>query len=193
MKLGCVIMAAGSSSRFGANKLLQEFRGKPLFRWALEAVPENLFCRVHVVTGYDAVAEAARTLGFSVICNRQPELGVSRTIRLGLEGLTDCDGVMFLTADQPLLSQETPQKLAAAFAQQPGIWAAANHGSRGNPCLFPRDLFPELLALTGDTGGARVIKAHPDLLHLVEVPAEELADCDTAEALRTLEERVHHL
>lgn len=187
MKLGCVIMAAGSSSRFGANKLLQEFGGKPLFRRAMEAVPLELFLRVHVVTGYEPVAALAAELGFSAIRNDHPELGVSHTIRLGLEGLQDCDGVLFMTADQPLLTKQTMEQLAACFCAEPSVIAAAAHdGKRGNPCLFPRGLFPALLALEGDVGGARVIKAHTDRLRLVEVPAEELADCDTAEALQAL-------
>lgn len=188
MKLGCVVMAAGSSRRFGRNKLLQEFCGKPLFQWALEAVPAGRFERVHVVTGYGPVAALAREQGFEAVCNNCPEAGVSHTIRLGLEGLLDCQGVLFMTADQPLLSGETICRLADVFQEHPSaILAASSQGKRGNPCLFPQDLFPALLKLEGDTGGSRVIKSHPDRLYLVEVPAQELADCDTAEALRVLE------
>ena len=186
MHLGCVIMAAGSSSRFGSNKLLQEFDGKPLYRRALEAVPQDLFHRVHVVTGYAPIAERSQAMGFVTVWNDCPELGVSHTIRLGLDGLTDCDGVLFMTADQPLLTGQTLCGLAETFAEDGGIIAAAHNGKRGNPCLFPRALFSELLALEGDTGGARVIKAHPELLRLIEVPAAELADCDTADALAAL-------
>lgn len=186
MRLGCVIMAAGSSSRFGSNKLLQEFDGKPLYRRALEAVPRERFHRVCVVTGYAPIAELAQTMGFVTVWNDCPELGVSHTIRLGLDGLTDCDGVLFMTADQPLLTGQTLCRLAETFAEDGGIIAAAHNGKRGNPCLFPCALFPELLALEGDTGGAGVIKAHPELLRLIEVPAAELADCDTAEALEAL-------
>lgn len=189
MELGCVVMAAGSSSRFGANKLMQALNGIPLYRRALEAVPAD-FPRVHVVTGYQAVAELAREMGFVVIQNDRPELGISRTIHLGLEGLADCCGVLFMTADQPLLTAKTLMRLAAAFRTVPeAIIAAAHNGQRGNPCLFPRALFPELLNLEGDVGGGKVIAAHRDRLRLVEVPEWELADCDTAQALRELKHR----
>ena len=194
MKLGCVIMAAGESRRFGENKLLQTFGGVPLYERAFRAVPTEIFHRVCVVTGYAPIAAMAEGLGFSVICNPDPELGVSRTIRLGLEPLQDCDGVVFMTADQPLLTDATLKKLADAFAQHPtGIIAAAHNERRGNPCLFPRDLFGDLLALQGDTGGSRVIRAYPDRLHLVEVPNRELADCDTAELLRELEHNFENI
>ena len=191
MKLGCVVMAAGESRRFGdVNKLLQAFDGIPLYVRALSAVPEGVFDRVCVVTGYAPIRSLAQEHGFLTAVNDRPELGVSRTIRLGLEQMQDCDGVVFMTADQPLLTAYTLRKLAAAFAEKPGcVFAAAHNGKRGNPCLFPRVLFGELLALEGDVGGSRVIKNHPDRLVLVEVAAEELEDCDTAESLKALRKR----
>ena len=120
--------------------------------------------------------------------NDQPQLGVSQTIRLGLEALPDCSGVLFMTADQPWLSTATVEKLAAEFERHPqAIVAAAHNGKKGNPCLFPRELVPELRQLQGDHGGSRVIRAHPEQLLLVEVPELELLDCDTAEMLHHIE------
>ena len=189
MKLGCVIMAAGESRRFGdENKLLQPFGGLPLYVRALSAVPVEQYNPVCVVTGYEPVAVLAKEMGFLVAVNDRPDLGISRTIRMGLEQMTDCDGVLFMTADQPLLSRQTLCRLAEEFRQEPQcIVSAAHGGKRGNPCLFPRDLFGALLALEGDTGGSRVIKANSHRLRLAEVPEEELADCDTAGTLRDLE------
>ncbi len=189
MKLGCVIMAAGASSRFGENKLLQDFLGKPLFVYVMEAA-EGLFDRTAVVTGYESIEKQAETIGFLPVKNENPELGVSQTICLGLAAMGDCDGVVFSTADQPLLSKETFHRLAEAFVKEPTcIHAAAAEGKRGNPVLFPKDLFPELAALEGDTGGGAVIKAHPDRLRLLEVPSAELLDCDTPAALEKCREK----
>lgn len=184
MKLGCVIMAAGAASRFGGNKLLAELEGVPLYRRALNAVPAEVFRRVTVVTRFDAVARDAEAMGFAVVRNEQPELGISRTVRLGLQTVTDCDGVLFMTADQPFLTGTTLRRLAEAFLDAPDrIAAAFADGQRGNPCLFPAELFPALLALEGDTGGARVIRANPHRVLPVEVPARELLDVDTPEIL----------
>lgn len=189
MKLGCVIMAAGASSRFGENKLLQDFLGKPLFAYAPEAAA-GVFEKTAVVTGYEPVETYAEKMGFLPVKNQNPELGVSHTVRLGLEVMKDCDGVVFVTADQPLLSKETFLRLKAAFAKEPTcIHAVCAEGERGNPVLFPGKLFPELLALEGDTGGGAVIKSHSDCLRLLEVPSEELLDCDTPEALEKCREK----
>ena len=188
MKLGCVIMAAGASRRFGANKLLQSLGGKPLYRRALEAVPGDVFARIAVVTACQPMADLATAMNFTVIDNRAPEKGISLTIRLGLETMADCDGVLFMTADQPLLTQTGVRSVVETFLQEPNcIAAAAADGVRGNPCLFPQSLFPALLALEGDTGGSRVIRANPHRLRLAQLPPEELADADTAQDLQALE------
>jgi len=188
MQLGCVMMAAGASSRFGSNKLLQTLQGQPLYVYGLNALSKSCFSLVNVVTACPPIVQAANAFGFQVTENTQPELGISRTIALGLSALSQCDGVLFLTADQPFVSCHTLNKLAEAFQKQPNrIIAASANGQRGNPCLFPKALFPELLALTGDTGGGAVIRQHPELLLPVEVPAHELADADTPEALEALQ------
>lgn len=191
MELGCVMMAAGSGLRFGGNKLAQELDGKPLYQRAMEAIPAGVFRRVVVVTQYDAVAALAEEKGFPWVRNQHPDWGVSHTIQLGLAAVGDCGGALFMTADQPFLTAETVARLAAAFLETPDkIVAAASQGKRGNPCLFPADLFPELEMLEGDTGGSRVIRAHPDRLRLLEVPAIQLADADTPEALEQLRQNI---
>ena len=188
MKLGCVVMAAGASRRFGENKLLRKLGGTPLYRRALEAVPTELFAGITVVTACAPMAELARNMGFSVVCNDQPDLGISRSIAMGLETLADCDGVLFMTADQPLLTKQGIRAVADRFLREPGvIAAAAADGVRGNPCLFPKDLFPALFALEGDRGGSSIIRENPHLLRLAQLPAHELADADTAEDLARLE------
>lgn len=187
MELGLVIMAAGAGTRFGGGKLSALFQGVPLYRRALDAVPEGVFARVAVVTALAPLADEARRRGFLPVVNDRPALGVSRTIRLGLEALGDCGGVMFLAADQPLLRPETVALLARTFAEHPDqIVAPAADGMRGGPCTFPAAFFPALLALTGDRGGAGILRAHPDRVRLVEVPAEALWDADTPEALAAL-------
>ena len=190
MKPVCIVMAAGKGSRFGSNKLLAELEGRPLFCWGLDAIDPALFARVIVVTGYEPVAQEAVRRGYLAVENTAPELGVSRTIRLGLEAAGACGGALFMTADQPLLTGQTLRKLTEAFSAEPErIWAAARNGKRGNPCIFPAELLPELAVLEGDTGGSAVIRRYPDRVRLLEVPAEELFDCDTPEALAICREK----
>ena len=101
--------------------------------------------------------------------------------------MADCDAILYQVADQPLLQPNSVCAVAERWLREPDtICGAAHNGVRGNPCIFPKAFFPELLALTGDTGGSRVIRRHEDRLRLVEIPPEELYDCDTKRALDEL-------
>jgi len=185
LKLGCVVMAAGNARRFGENKLAAELDGRSLIRRALEAIPTETFDSVVVVTQYPEIAALAEEFRFTAVKNEHPDFGISHTIRLGLSGLTDCDGVLFLVSDQPLLRRESVAELVRLWRQQPEkIAALGSGGVRGNPCLFPARFFPELQNLREDRGGNTVIRRHEEDLILLEVDARELADVDTPEAMR---------
>ncbi len=190
MKIGCVVLAAGNARRFGSNKLNAQVEGVSLIRRALDAVPGGL--ATVVVSQYPDILALAGEYGFDALLNDRPELGLSRSVRLGLAHLTDCDGVLFLVSDQPRLKRDSVEALAALWAQNPEkIAAMAHNGVRGNPCLFPARLFPELLALTGDRGGSAVIRHHEDDLILLETDAPELADVDTPAALEQVRNAGH--
>lgn len=189
-KLGCVVLASGNARRFGNNKLTVELEGRSLIRRALEAVPPERFDAVVVVTQYPEILRLAEEFHFPAILNQQPENGLSHSLQLGLSQLQDCGGMCFLVSDQPLLKRSSVAALAALWRESPETIAALGHGGvRGNPCIFPARFFPELMELTGDVGGAAVIRRHEDQLRLLEVPAEELWDVDTPEALAELEEK----
>ena len=190
LKLGCVIMAAGNARRYGQNKLAAQLRGRSLILRALEAVPAKELEAAVVVTQYPEVMDLAEAFRFAAIRNEHPDWGISHTIALGLTALRRCDGVMFLVSDQPLLKRESVAALAQFWKQQPDKLAALAHSSiRGNPCVFPARFIPELLDLTEDHGGNTVIRKHEGDLRLLEVPEEELADVDTAEALEKIQNR----
>jgi len=187
LKIGCVVMAAGNAKRFGENKLAAQLDGRSLILRALEAVPAALFHNVVVVTQYPEIMRLAEEFHFSALHNPHPEYGISHTIQLGLTQLRDCDGVLFLVSDQPLLRKETVAALAEFWKQQPEKIAALGHnGIRGNPCIFPARFFPKLMELTEDRGGSSVIRRHEADLVLLETDDAELFDVDTPEALHSL-------
>lgn len=187
LKLGCVVMAAGNARRFGENKLAAVLQGRSLILRALDAIPAEVFHHVVVVTQYPEIIRLAQEFHFSAVHNEHPDYGISHTIKLGLTSLRDCDGVMFLVSDQPLLQRETVANLAKLWLEQPDkIVALGHNGVRGNPCLFPARFFSELMDLSEDHGGNQVIRQHPDALLLLETAKQELTDVDTPEALRDI-------
>ena len=187
MKIGCVLMAAGSSSRFGENKLAKEVAGVPIFCRALASIPAEVFDQVVVVTQSHLFSSYIKEYRFTEIHNPAPEKGVSLTIQLGLSALKDCDGILFSVSDQPLLRRESVKALVELWRTRPETIAALScDGRRGNPCIFPARCFPELMELTGDTGGSAVIRRHEEDVILLDVDPRELWDVDTPEALEAI-------
>ena len=182
LKIGCVVMAAGLSSRFGGNKLLQGYHDKTLAERALDAVPAGKLDKVVVVTRFPEVQAIAEVRGFTVVWNDRPEEGISLTIRLGLGSLYGMDAVLFMVCDQPGLTSGSVSSMIDYYCENPEhIVGMAFGGVRGNPCIFPSKYCRELMALTGDTGGSAVIRRYEKDVKLFEAAdRSELKDVDFA-------------
>lgn len=182
MRAGAVLMASGAGRRFGGNKLLCPVDGVPMIERAMEAVPAELFERACVVSCYPEILALAEARGYVPVPNPDAAQGQSASVRLGLGELLELDGVLFCVCDQPWLRRDSVERLLGDFAAHPDhICALGWRGERGSPAVFPRELFPELLALSGDRGGGGVIRAHRERLRLTEAGgAKELRDVDEA-------------
>ena len=189
-KVGCVIMASGLGSRFGSNKLMADFCGKPMIQRALNAT-EGLFSGRVVVTRHESVAAFCRAQNVDVVLHDLPHR--SDTVRLGLEFLGDLDACMFLPGDQPLLRRETVAKLLESWQQNPEHMIRPIHeDTESSPVLFPSWAFQELKNLPQGKGGGIVIKNHPHEIMCVSVTDPfELADVDTPETLELLKGLCH--
>ena len=199
--VGCVIMASGLARRFGSNKLLADFGGRPLLFRALEVTaPPALAARV-VVTRSAKVKALCDAQAVPCLLHSLP--GRNDTVRLGLEALLEqCPnlaGCIFLPGDQPLLQRETLEALITAFAQTQKeteraifrLGARAADGPDtvvGSPVLFGSSFFPELLTLPENKGGNILLKKYPAQVRTVCIAdSAELLDADTPEVLQQLE------
>lgn len=182
---GCVIMASGLGKRFGENKLMAEFMGKPMICRILEAT-EGLFIRRVVVTRHRSVMELCEEQGIDVLFHDFPQR--SDTIRLGLETMLDLDCCVFCPGDQPMLKKNTVASLLLCSTNhRDTIWRTCCNNIPGSPVLFPRWAFSELLSLPEGKGGSYVVKRYPDktdMLHISD--PRELADVDTKDMLELL-------
>ena len=183
--VGCVIMASGLGSRFGSNKLMADFMGKPLICRILDAT-EGLFAKRVVVTRHGSVAELCREREIPVVLHDLPHR--SDTVRLGLEAVGEVERCMFCPGDQPLLTRETIEDLLLSAVREPeAIWRPCCEDTPGSPVLFPRWTFPELSALPEGKGGGAVIRRHPEKCKMLNISSpQELQDADTPEILEQL-------
>ena len=186
-RLGCVIMASGVGRRFGGNKLMADFQGKPLLQYALEAT-EGIFARRIVVTRHQEAAAFVRLRGVEALLHDLPHR--NDTVRLGLQAVSeDVEGCLFCPGDQPLLRQETVASLALnAVNGKDEIWRPVWEDREGAPVLFPKWSFPKLLTLPEGCGGSFLIKKYPGRIRRVPVRDKfELQDIDSRQDLEFLE------
>ena len=187
-EIGCVIMASGLGKRFGGNKLLCDFHGRPMIACILDATA--CFHRRVVVTRHDEIVKLCTQQGVPVLLHTQPRR--RNTIRLGLQYLLALEprmaGCMFAAADQPRLQRSSVENLQRSFQQAPeAIHRLSFEGQPGNPVIFPKSCFEALLTLPPDVGGRHLLQTRPEPICLTEAgDARELWDADTPEMLQKL-------
>jgi molybdenum cofactor cytidylyltransferase len=174
-----ILLAAGQSTRFGRQKLLEPYRGEPLVRKTARCfLDAGLRPLCAVVSPDPRLVEALAGLPLMTVENAHPENGISSSIAIGLRALPETtDAALIGVGDQPYLTVEAIEELTRAFA--PGRIIVPRWGDhRGNPPVFDRRFFAELLALDGDLGGQRVMAAHPEAVVEVPLPAKLGDDID---------------
>lgn len=164
-RIAAVILAAGRSTRMGADKLRLPWRGRTLLEWVLDAA-----CALpHVVLPVVLVGGPPE---FGALPGHVTRIlwpapgetpGQADSLKAGLSALPcGLDGAMIFLGDMPLITPGLVEKLARAF--RPGRFLVPRfEGRRGNPVIIPSDWFARAMELEGDTG-ARPLLIRPDAL-----------------------------
>src|SRR4029453_15049727 len=149
----------------GRAKLLLPLEGRPVIRITVEHVLASGIPRVVVVTGPEShqVTEALTGLPGSFAVNPAPEAGQASSIRIGVKAVPpETEAALIVLGDQPFLPAGViPSLLAARRSAATPIVAPHYREGRGNPVLFGREMFPELLELSGDQGARSIIERDP--------------------------------
>jgi molybdenum cofactor cytidylyltransferase len=187
-----IILAAGRSTRMGGpNKLLAEIDGKKLVRIAAEQALASKASEVVVVTGHQAelVEKALEGLKVKFVRNADFAGGLAGSVKAGIAAVPEsADGAVICLGDMPLIDARLIDRLIEAFAPDRGnlIAVPVADGRRGNPVLWSRRFFKELMTLDGDIGARHLIAKHAEAV--AEVPVEgnsAFLDIDTPQALET--------
>ena len=183
-RVAAVVLAAGGAERFGAAKQLLPWAGGTLLSHAVDTALASQAGPVVVVLGHQAdVCRAA--LGDRpavVVYNAEWAQGQSSSVKAGLAVLpANVSAALFLLADQPGITPAVVNALIERHRSTlaPVVWPEYE-GRRGNPVLFDRVTFPDLLRLSGDMGGRFVLQAYAG--HAERVPVADpgiLSDIDT--------------
>lgn len=158
-----VLLAAGTSSRFGSrNKLLEDVDGEPMVRRVAETLLATRLTSVVIVVGHDAVRvrSCLSDLNVHATENDAYEQGQSTSVREGVKYIAEngADAILIALGDMPYLSPQTVDAIIAAYEDGAGsALAAAYKGKRGNPVLFDARHFDALTSVKGDTGGRHIL------------------------------------
>ena len=190
--IGVIILAAGGSSRLGRPKQLLEYRGKPLICHAVETAIDASLGSVIVVLGSNADAVSSAVGGFpiSIVLNEDWQIGISSSIKCGLthalEIQPDMSAAVLMLSDQPFVRGDDLIALAERFRSNNSLIVASEYGgSFGVPALFGREVFGDLMNLSGDAGAKSIIKHHLDKVSMIELPGASV-DIDSLDDYENL-------
>jgi CTP:molybdopterin cytidylyltransferase MocA len=162
-----VLLAAGSGSRLGQPKALVELAGSTLAERGVALLGDGGADPVVVVTG----AVPVELPGVVAVHNPDWETGMGSSLATGLLALShgDAEAAVIALADQPLVGVDSVRRLIEAFRSGAGVAIAAYEGRPRNPVLIAREHWPAVLELAaGDTGARPFLRAHPELVTLIE-------------------------
>src|SRR6185437_11555849 len=168
-EIAAIVLAAGRASRYRAaggaepTKLVAEYRGHPLVRWAARAALASRARPVIVVTGHARAEVEAVLAGLDLrfVHNADFADGLATSLRAGVAALpAGAAGALVLLGDMPEASAVTADALIEAFAAKPDALAAVAlyRGRRGNPVLLGRAMFAEVAGLRGDAGARGLLQ-----------------------------------
>ena len=176
-KTAGIILAGGSSTRFGRPKQLLKLKGKYLLEYVLSAALESELNHVVLVLGHE-YQNILQTLGacttherLEVVINHRYLEGQSRSLQAGLLKIRQTfPAVMFLLGDQPMLDSNTIDHMLERFRHSgKDICVPLCNGQRRNPTIFKRVLYDQLMAIEGDIGAKDIIRANPGRVLYIEM------------------------
>jgi molybdenum cofactor cytidylyltransferase len=195
-RVDAVILAAGSSTRLGRNKLLEIVEGEAVVRRVARAALASRACEVIVVTGHERerVEAALDGLGVRFVHNEGHRHGMAGSLKAGIASVgAESAACLILLGDMPLVTAGILDTLMDRHALQPNAAAVVpvSSGRRANPALLARKMFGEVSSLGGDVGARALLEKAGDGVIEIEVADDSvLLDVDTEEALSSARARL---
>ncbi|MTI79699.1 MAG: nucleotidyltransferase family protein [Firmicutes bacterium] len=181
--ISAVILAAGLSRRMGKPKQLLPLGSKKLVEHAVANALYSKAGEVIVVIGAqrEKVEQTLSLYDVKTVFNPRYNEGQGTSVAAGAAAVSSqCQGILYLLADQPFVYPEVIDGIIDAFLDKKAPVVRA--GRTGHPVLFDIALKHQIMQLSGDTGGRKIISKYKQ--NIVTVPVCQCfltADLDTEE------------
>lgn len=191
-RISMIVLAAGLSSRFGRNKMLEPIENTPLLVHVVSTALRSRVSEVIVVSGHadEKVRYLLQGYACKIIFNEDYVKGQSFSVRKGLTAASpDANAIMIQPGDMALTSEKIVNGVIDKYEQtRAPIVAASHQGRSGHPILFDRSLFQEIMEIDESTRGLKkVVSSHLSQAVTVEAGAGALFDLDTQDDLERFE------
>jgi len=196
--IAALVLAAGRSRRMAPhNKLLVADRtGKAMIARVVDNVLSSNARPVLVVTGHQAeqVQHALGGRPVRYVHAADYAEGLSASLKAGIAAVPEeCAAALVCLGDMPLVTGRMINRLLASYDPDEGrlIVLPTFRGKQGNPMLWDRRFFQEILQITGDSGARFLVGKHIETVAEVEMADDAvLRDFDTTESLNSLPQRL---
>jgi molybdenum cofactor cytidylyltransferase len=194
MAISGILLAAGTASRMGRNKLLLELEGETLLHRATRRAIEAGLDPVLVVLGHEAdmARRALDGLACTPVLNPDHRQGMSSSLSAGVLAVPpEAEAAVTVLADMPFVEAEMIRAVVERWRSTGAPVVASRYGTvLAPPTLYARSLFPLLTGGTGEGRGREVVRAQGARASFVDWPVEALADLDVASDLERARARV---
>ncbi len=185
-QVSCVVLAAGESSRMGQDKLLMPYGSQTIMEKTLAQVAASGIEDIIVVVRPESFwKQKINPDIFKIVENPGHYKGMAESLKTGLKAVNGkSQGVIFALADQPHVPSIIYRQLIERYCENLKlITCPVYQGRRGNPTLFDRRTWPDVMNIRGDHGGRELFKSvGKDDIDLIETDLQAVvSDIDTPE------------
>jgi molybdenum cofactor cytidylyltransferase len=186
LKNRAIILAAGSSTRMGSQKMLLPYGESTILETVIQNVLSSAVDSVLVVLGanHDQIRKVINPLPVEVCINDKHESGMLSSVICGFSALPDDTGTALLfLGDQPEIPPQVSNAIIEAYNDSlHGIVIPLTNHRRGHPLLVDYKYKREIRKLDLEKGLRTLMHHFPE--DVLEVEVEEpgiLLDIDTPE------------
>ena len=178
--ISAILLAAGKSKRLkGENKLIKNFKGKPLINHILSSLIKSKVNKIFIVVGYQnqkikKIAYKNKKITF--VTNLNYKKGISSSINSGLKRISKKNiGFLITHGDMPLISKTILNTLCSALKNKDKeIFVPVYKKKLGNPLAFKYSMIKSLKKIKGDKGAKKLIRSNKQKVQLVKMKSKSI-------------------